>query len=359
MDFSGSFGQVPNPVSNDDNERQGIYLDEGHTGSQYSDPSLPGDGSGSYRHSIPTSDAEGYNAYRYLENLSLPQPDPVSNPYPQQVYPGDFLSEPTPHHAPQSEPVHSNPLLPEHNMEQEAEYSWMTPYWGQPQQPPYFKNAFIPPTTHPGHSSNDVIEKASHNLQYKAIASCTAPNIAAHGSTPGPQATLYSEQQSYGNNCFEKEIWNDCQMDVGQHQSNNAILVSNSQCLEQEVPWSSVNKNHDHRQMLMSQVTNLVRKIGSDGDGGAINDDGGASGPGDYNHKQEWSQSRIDTVCAENNQTSDDIGQSDFPWPLLGQSNQTEMQGSSRPGNLPLVQESFAFQSPCIEDGPQRIPIAA
>ena len=359
MDFHGSSAQTPNPVFNDDNERQGIYLDEGHAGSQYSDPSLPGDGSGSYRHSIPTYDAEGYNAYQYLENLSLPQPDPVSNPYPQQVYPGDFLPEPTPHHASRSEAGHSNPPLPEHNMEQEAEHNWMTSHWIQPQQPPYFKNAFVPNSTYPGHDGNDVIQKTSRNLQYEAIASCTSPHIAARGSTPGPQVTLYSEQQSYGNNGFEKEMWNDCQMNIGEHQSNSAALVSSSQCFEQEAPWSSENKKHDHQQMLMSEVTNLVRKIDSNGAGGAVNDDGGASGPGEYKHDQEWSQFRIDTIGAENNPTTDQIGQPDFPWPPFGQNDQSGMQGSSRPGNPPLVQESLASQFPCIEDGLQRIPIAA
>ena len=359
MNFHGSSAQMPNPVSNDDNERQSIYIDKGHAGSQYSNPSLPGDGSGSYRHSIPTYDAEGYNAYQYLENLSLPQPDAISTPYPQQVYPGDFLPEPTPHDAPQSEAGHSNPPLPEHNMEEEAEYNWMPSRWGQPQQPPYFKNAFVPNSTYLRHSGNDVIHKTSRNLQYEAIASCISPHIAAHGSTPGTQVTLYSEQQSYGNNGFAKEMWNDCQMNIGQNQSNSAVLVSNSQCFEQEAPWSSVNKNHGHRQMLMSEVTNLVRKIDSNGAGGAINEDGGASGPGDYNHNQEWSQFRIDTVGAGNNPTSDQIGQPDFPWSPFGQNDQTRRQESSRLGNPLLVKESLASQSPCIEDGLQRIPIAA
>lgn len=351
MDVNGSFEQPPKSVLNDDNQVQGTHLDDGHASSQYSNPSLLGGGSGSYRYNIPTDDAGVYNTYQHPGSPSLPQPDPAENPYPQQVYPGDILLDHIPYHAPHSEAGPFTPSLPEHGMEQEkAEHSWTDLYWDQPQQAPYFKAPSVSPTIYPGCGENDIIDDSMCNLQHQAVAPCALPNIASHGSTLGPQGTSYDTQQFDRNNYFE-EGWNDPRTNLGQHQGNNALFASQDQRLEQEAPWSSMKKHHNHGRILMSEVNNLVRKIGSNEDGCAMNHESRRS-------DLVRSQSSTDTGHTANGPRSDQMGQPDLSWSQCSRGDQGSMPVSLRPAHPVLVQERSALHSPYTGAGQQGIPNA-
>ncbi|KAI2487913.1 hypothetical protein Ptr902_02046 [Pyrenophora tritici-repentis] len=327
MSVNELFRHLPNPIPGNDNELQGTHVDDGHAGSQYSEPSLPSGGNGSWQYSTSTNNAGGYQNHQYTGIPIFPQPDPVENQYPQQIDPGDFLPDTIQHHGPQSEASPINPSLPEGGMKQnEVGHDPMLTHWSQPQsQPqsqPYNMNTVVP-----GRESNDY---RMSNLQHQVIAPYASPEIAAHKSTlRQPGGTLYNTQPCYGYLYFEQEPWNNHHIDLGQQPSNHTVLVSKDHHSEPEAPWSSVNTHQDHRQMLASTVSSLVYKIGSNEAGCANGDNGGSSSLNNSIPNRHWMQPNTDTFRGDNNQANNRTNHQDLLSAQLSRRDQSFRQCST------------------------------
>ncbi|KAE8851707.1 hypothetical protein PTNB73_00724 [Pyrenophora teres f. teres] len=339
MNFNEPFRHPSNLVPGNDNEVQSTHVDDGHAGSQYSDPSLPSGSNGACQYSIRTNDAGGYRNYQNTGSPIFPQPDPVDNQYPQQIDPGDFLSEPIQQHAPQSEGSTFSPSLLEGDMKQDkAEHNLMLTHWGQPQPQPYNRNTFTLPTGYPGSQSNDFNDHRIRNIQHQAIAPYVLPRIGAYEPTLRQQGKLYNTQPCHGYQYFKEGPWNNHRIDPGHRQPNNAVFLSKDQRFEPEAPLSSVNTHQDHGQMLAWTVSNLVRRIDSNEAGCANNDGGGLSGLSDSIPNRQGMQPGIDTFRGDNDQTNNQMSRHGFLSAQLSRNEQSFGQPIGNPSQYLHVQ---------------------